>query len=67
MAFSQTDLDAVNKAIASGALTVEYGDKRITYRSMDDLLKAKSVISEELAAASGSASSDACFGVFYRQ
>lgn len=51
MAFSTTDLDAINSAIASGELTVKIDGREITYRSMADLLKAKSTISSELAAA----------------
>ena len=35
---------ALERAIAQGALTVEYVDRRITYRSMDDLLKAYSMV-----------------------
>lgn len=48
MAYTQTDLDAVKAAIASGELTVEHNGRKVTYRSMDDLLKAKAVIEAEL-------------------
>ncbi len=51
MAFTQSDLDAINEAIASGALEVRYQDKLTRYRGIDDLLKAKAVIEDELAAA----------------
>lgn len=51
MAFTQTDLDAVNTAIASGELTVSHNGRTVTYRSMDDLMKARSTIQAELAAA----------------
>jgi hypothetical protein len=49
MAFTQQQLDAIDEAIASGELVVKYNGKEITYRSMDELLKARNVISESLA------------------
>jgi hypothetical protein len=49
MAFTQTDLDAVNAAIASGELSVEVSGRRVVYRSMDDLLKARSLIAGDVA------------------
>lgn len=52
MAFTQTDLDNINAAIATGELTVEVNGRRVTYRSVDDLLKARSAIQSDLAAAS---------------
>lgn len=51
MAFTQQDLDAVNTAIASGALTVKMGGREVTYRSLDELLKARATITSEIAAA----------------
>lgn len=44
MAFTTTDLSAVETAIATGELTVEVDGRRVTYRSMDDLRKARSMI-----------------------
>jgi hypothetical protein len=38
-------------AIATGQLTVEYDGKRITYRSIDDLIKARDLVRGELIAA----------------
>jgi hypothetical protein len=38
LAWTQTDLDAVEQALATGALRVRYADGReVTYRSQDDL------------------------------
>lgn len=52
MAFTTTDLAAVDAAIASGELTIRAADgKTVTYRSMDELLKARAVMQAELAAA----------------
>jgi hypothetical protein len=56
MAFTQSDLDAINAAIASGSLSVSFSDRTITYRSINSLIKAKSHIAAELAASSGSTS-----------
>ena len=48
MAFSTADLDSINAAIASGELTVSVQGRSVTYRSLDDLLKAKRVIEDGL-------------------
>ena len=48
MAFSQTDLDAIDAAIASGALRVKYKDREVQYQSLADLLSARSVIANAL-------------------
>ncbi len=53
MAFTQTDLDAVDRAIASGELTVRTGDRMVTYRSMAELKEARSTIVSALAVQSG--------------
>lgn len=53
MAFTQSDLDAVKKAIAGSQLEVQYGDKRVKYRSFDELERAKRMIEDDLRAASG--------------
>jgi len=55
MAWTQTQLDAVEAAIASGELTVRFGDRTVTYRSMDELLQARGVIKDALASEVGSA------------
>lgn len=48
MAWTQADLDAINKAIASGAKRVTFSDHTVEYHSMDDMLKAKNLIESEL-------------------
>ena len=52
MAWTQSDLDAVEAAIASGELDVQYSDKRTRYRSIAELLEARSVIQRSLTASS---------------
>lgn len=49
MAFTQSDLDAIDAAIASGELTVSHNGRTVTYRSMDDLFKARDRINNVLA------------------
>ncbi|MFM0479107.1 hypothetical protein PQQ81_01110 [Paraburkholderia strydomiana] len=49
MAFTQQNLDAIENAIATGTLSIEYNGKRVTYRSMSDLMRARDVIKSELA------------------
>lgn len=44
MAFTTTQLTAIETAIASGELTVEYDGKRVTYRSMSELMQARDLI-----------------------
>lgn len=50
MAFTTSDLAAIDAAIASGELTVSHNGRTVTYRSMTDLLKARQTIVTELAA-----------------
>ncbi len=51
MAYTTTQLEAVEAAIATGELTVEYDGKRVTYRSMTELIQARDLIRAELVAA----------------
>lgn len=51
MAFTAADLDAVEKALAAGELSIALGDMRITYRSADELLRARDTIRADLIAA----------------
>jgi DNA-directed RNA polymerase specialized sigma24 family protein len=51
MAFTTTQLTAIEEAIASGELTVKYDGKEVTYRNMADLIAARDLIRGELIAA----------------
>lgn len=44
MAYSQDDLDAIRSTIAKGERTVQFADRSVTYRSMDELLAAEARI-----------------------
>lgn len=48
MAFTQTQLTALEEAIASGALIVKYADKQVTYNSMKDMLALRDVMRRDL-------------------
>lgn len=52
MALTQTDLDSINAAIASGELTIRSSDgKQVTYRSMEELRIARGIAEADIAAA----------------
>lgn len=46
--YTQEQYDALCAAIALGALEVDYGNKRIIYRSLSDMLRLKNKMGEEL-------------------
>jgi ABC-type Zn uptake system ZnuABC Zn-binding protein ZnuA len=54
MAFTQSDLDKINTAIATGSLSVSFSDRTVTYRSIESLIKAKNHIAAELASTTAS-------------
>lgn len=49
MAITQADIDAIDRAIATGERSVRLGDKMVEYRSIDELVKAKSAMITEIA------------------
>ncbi len=49
MAFTQSDLTAIETAIKSGTMTVHYRDRSVTYRSLSELLQIKSLIESDIA------------------
>jgi hypothetical protein len=46
--YTQAQLDALDAAIAQGATHVRYGDKQVQYRSLDEMLRLRSLIRREL-------------------
>lgn len=49
MAYTQTDLDSIEQAIAKGYLTVRHSDgKQVTYRSISELKEARDLIKKSL-------------------
>ena len=51
MAVTQQDIDALNAAIASGERVVVLNGQSVTYRSVDDLIKARNDLRQEIASA----------------
>lgn len=52
MAFTQTDLDNINAAIASGELRASVNGRTVEYRSVAELERARGIIEADLAKAS---------------
>jgi hypothetical protein len=52
--YSDAQLQSLKDALASGELDVTFQGRRTTYRSIDELITAISIVERELAAASGS-------------
>lgn len=48
MAFTQTQLDKLDAAIAQGVLTVKYADKQVTYRSLAEMKSVRELMMREL-------------------
>ena len=55
MPVSQADLDALNAAIASGEKQVALGAQQVTYRSIDELIKARNDLEAQLNAQNATA------------
>lgn len=53
MAVTQSDIDALTSAIASGERQVTIGSQSVTYRSIDDLIKARDTLMRDLATQTG--------------
>jgi len=53
MPYTQAQRDALREALASGVLTVQYGDKRVTYRSVGELREALAEVEAALARDAG--------------
>ena len=53
MAFTQTQLDELDKAIAEGVLTVSYDGRSVTYRSLAEMQTIRAKIFESLEADAG--------------
>lgn len=48
MALTQSDLDTLDRAIASGAQEVRFQDRTVVYRSTQDMLDARSLLANQL-------------------
>ena len=48
MAYTVEQYNTLTSAIASGALSVMYGNKSVTYKNTDDMLRIKAAMEKEL-------------------
>lgn len=48
MAWTQAELDALNKAIAQGVTNVRFADRTVQYRSLSEMLRIRAMIMDEL-------------------
>lgn len=55
MAFTQAQLDAIEEAIASGATSVSYEGKTVSYQSLDQMLRIRAIIRSALGLSTQSA------------
>lgn len=46
--FTQAQYDALTAAIAEGTLKVEYGDKKVEYRSLNEMIRIRDIIARDL-------------------
>jgi hypothetical protein len=54
MAYTQDDLISIREAIATGEKSVTFADgKAVTYRTLDELMRAEQIINKYLEAAAG--------------
>ena len=53
MAYTQAQLDALDKAIAEGVLSISYDGRTVTYRSLEEMNKIRGTIFESLEADAG--------------
>lgn len=53
MAFTQTQLDALEQAISLGVTTVDYGDRKVTYRSLAEMTRIRDMMRRDLGQTTG--------------
>jgi hypothetical protein len=64
MIWTQSELDALRRAYASGTLRVSYEGKSVEYGSAEDLLRRIRTIEREMAAATGKPRPSRSFATF---
>lgn len=48
MSWTTADLEALNKSIAMGATSVRYADRTVQYRSLEEMMKIRRLMMDEL-------------------
>jgi hypothetical protein len=56
MAYTTQQLDVLESAIAQGVTKVKYSDKEVEYRSLDDMIRLRNIMRQELGMSGGIAS-----------
>jgi hypothetical protein len=66
VAWTQSDVDRLKAAIASGTKSVAYADKTITYQDLDSMLKALTAMEAEVAGSGATGGTRSTFASFSR-
>ena len=53
MAWTQTDLDALETALKAGVRRVSYGDRSVEYHSLEEMLKLRDAMKQTINTAAG--------------
>lgn len=53
MAWTQTDLDALETAIKAGVRNVQFRDRSVTYHSLDEMLRLRDAMKQTISTAAG--------------
>lgn len=56
MAYTSEQLSTLESAIAQGVTKVKYADKEVEYRSLDDMIRLRNLMRQELGMSGGIAS-----------
>lgn len=62
--FTPDNLNRLKKAMATGALTVEYADKKVTYRSLNEMVRLKTMMEKEILGDTGDCDNGVSFMEF---
>ncbi len=67
MAWTQTDLDALETAIKAGVRSVTYSDGRsVTYHSLSEMLDLRAAMTDAIQASSGTVATRCTYGWYSR-
>lgn len=61
-AFTEENLVALEQAIVEGVKVVEYSDKKVEYRSIDEMMKIRNLMRKELCTGKSSKTKTGLFG-----
>jgi len=67
MPWAQSDLDALDAAIKTGARSVRVGERQVMFHSLDEMLKLRAVMKESVAAQAGARSGRCSLAVFSKE